>query len=177
MTRPARSQRQPSPPLDPAAPDALGEHAGVAFQRERLKGLIFEIGPLIERDWRENGVDHERVPLKLNWREYLGYDLLGILQIVTARDDGVLVGFVFNFLHPHIMHANTRWAIIDLYWLYPEYRGQGIGRAMMEANLRFLKSAKTTVVQGSSKVEHEHGLWTRLGFKPTDTAYRLLLED
>lgn len=176
MNQHARPPLKPSRPSVPAAPDRLGQHAGVTFQRERLAPILREIVPLIEADWRENGVDQGVVPLNLNLPVYLDYDLVGILQIITARDAGVMVGYVFAFVHPHIMHAGRGWCIIDLYWLYPEYRKQGIGNAMLDACETFLKAAKVQVVQASEKIGHAHGLFERRGYKATDTAYRKLLE-
>lgn len=167
----------PAPAETPAPPKAhLGEHAGVTFQRERLALILREVVPLIEADWRENGVDHATTPLNLNLGTYLDYDLTGVLQIVTARDGGVLVGYIFAFVHPHIMHAGRGWCILDLYWLYPEYRKQGIGRAMLEACFKFLREAKVEVVQASEKIGHAHGLFERMGGVATDTVYRFKLE-
>lgn len=199
MNQHARVRLKPSPPSARAAPEVsvvaspvpkahptpahptpacetLGAHAGVTFQRERLAPILREIVPLIEADWRENGVDHDLIPLSLNLPAYLDYDLVGVLQIITARDAGVLVGYCFSFVHPHIMHAGRGWCILDLYWLYPEYRKQGIGNAMLDACETFLKSAKVQVVQASEKIGHAHGLFERRGYKATDTAYRKLLE-
>lgn len=173
----ARRSLPPSPPSAPAAPDALGEHDGVVFQRERLAPILRELTPLIEADWRENGVDHERVPLRLNFGQYLDYDLLGVLQIVTAREDGCLVGFVFAFVHPHIDHKDTAYALVNWYWLSPLHRGRGIGEAMAQTLLDFLRTAKVLVVEVSEKVARAHGLWERLGFHTTDVVYRKLLED
>src|SRR6202043_1864183 len=153
-------------PSDPAAPDILGEHDEVTFQRERLGPIIREIMPLLEADWGENGVDRGRGPLRFDYNRYLDYDLTAILQIVTARDEGVLVGYVFAFVHPHIDHTGMGWAIITWYWLFPEYRGGGIGHAMVEAMLDFLREAKVTVVEASEKITAKHGLFGRLGFVP-----------
>lgn len=149
----------------------------MVFRRERLAPILREIMPLLEKDWRENGVDHDRLPLNFNYQQYLDYDLLGVLQIVTARDGDLLVGYVFAYVHPHIDHVGKGWAIITWYWLFPEYRHSGIGNAMMEAMLGFLREAKVSAVEASEKVARSHGLFTRLGFTATDVVYRKLLED
>ena len=149
----------------------------MTFQRERLAPILREITPLLEIDWNENGADQERVPLAINFQQDLDYDLAGILQIVTAREDALLVGYVFAYVHPHIDHAGRGWAMLTWYWLYPEYRGGGIGKAMVEAMLSFLKEAKVSVVEASEKIRARHGLFERLGFVATDTIYRKILED
>lgn len=130
----------------------------------------------MEKDWRENGIDHDTMPLRINFQQYLDYDLVGVLQVITARDGDLLVGYVFAFVHPHIDHVGLGWALINWYWLYPEYRGNGTGTGMMEALLRFLHDAKVTVVDASEKIAHKHGVFERLGFTPTDVVYRKHLE-
>ena|SRR5882724_1826181 len=176
MPREARQPRN-SPPSDPVAPDILGQHGGVTFQRERLAPIVRELMPLLQADWEENGVDRAKVPLNFDYNRYLDYDLTAILQIVTARDEGVLVGYVMAFVHPHIDHAGMGWAILTWYWLFPEYRHGGIGRGMLEGMLGFLREARVSVVEASEKVAAKHGLFERLGFSPVDTIYRKLLED
>lgn len=164
--------RKSSPPSAPAAPDALGEHDGVTFCKERLAPVLREILPLIRRDWEENGVDHESTPLVLDYDRYLNYDLVGILQLVTARANGALIGFVMAYVHPHIDHAETVWAQLTWYWVYPEYRGTGIGQGMVEAMLGYLARGGVKVVEASEKLRARHGLFEKLGFAPVDTVYR-----
>lgn len=134
-----------------------------------------ELLPLLKADHAENGV--RDVPLDINVAKYLDYDLLGVLQIITARDDGILVGYVMAFVHPHIDHGPLGWAIISWYWIYPEYRKQGVGGFLFECMLKFLREAKVRVVEASEKIAHKHGLFERLGFKPTDTIYRKVMKD
>lgn len=177
MRQPARTSLPNSPPSDHAAPDVLGEHGGVVFQRERLAPILRELLPLIDIDYQENGIADDRIPFKLNLEKYLDYDLLGILQIVTAREAGALVGYMMVFQHPHIDHDGCGWAIINWYWIYPEYRGEGVGRALAEVTIGFLRTAGVRVVEASEKIAHKHGLFERLGFAPTDTIFRKVLED
>lgn len=179
MSQPAR---KPLPSRKPSAlepPDVLGSHDGVVYRRERLAPILRELLHLVEADWRENGIDHEKVPLNLKLDTYLDYDTVGILQIVTARDstaDDILVGFVFAFVHPNIMHDGLGWCLLNLYYLFPEYRGRGVGSEMLKVMLAFLKEADVSVVEASEKIGHTHGAFERLGFKPTDMVLRKYLE-
>lgn len=176
-----RDQRQPPTrrPSAPAAPDQpLGDHDGVTFRRERLGPILREILPLLRKDWEENGIDRDRVPFSLDIDRYLSYDLVGVLQIVTARTTSrAMVGYVFAAVHPHIDHSGVGWALLTWYWLYPEYRGGGIGDAMIDAMERFLREARVSVVEATEKVTAKHGLFSRRGYTPTDTVWRKLLED
>jgi GNAT superfamily N-acetyltransferase len=175
MPRAARLPR-PTRPSVPAPPDILGEHDGVTFQRQRLAPILRELTPLLERDWRENGIDHDHVPLNLDLPRYLDMDLTGILQIVTARDDGLLVGYIMAYVHPHIDHAGMGWAMITWYWLYPEYRGGGVGDNMLKAMESFLRSADVAVVEATRKLNAPHGMFERNGYRDTDAVCRKILE-
>lgn len=160
---------------DPGKPEKLGEHDGVVFTRERLAPILRELVPLLKQDWVENGIDHERVPLDHNFNLYLDYDLMNVLWVVTARDEGIIVGFVFALVNPHIDHKTVGWAIITWYWLHVEYRRQGIGRALMKAMVELLRRGRVSVIEASEKVDRAHGTFEKLGFKRTDVVHRLIL--
>jgi GNAT superfamily N-acetyltransferase len=172
-----KKRHRPKPPSVRAPPDKLGEHDGVTFQRERLGPIARQILPLMRKDWEENGVDRDQVPFALNLEQYLNYDLVGILQIVTARDAGALVGYVFAYVHPHIDHSGMGWAMLTWYWLYPAYRGTGVGNGLLDAMEGFLRAAKVSVVEASEKVGAKHGLFERRDYKPIDTVFRKILGD
>jgi GNAT superfamily N-acetyltransferase len=174
-----RGARRPprKPPSVREPPDILGEHDGVTFQRERLAPILRQVLPLLRRDWEENGADREKVPFALNLDQYLNYDLLGILQIVTARDAGALVGYIFAYVHPHIDHSGMGWAMLTWYWLYPEYRGGGIGDAMLQSMEKFLRAARVSVVEATRKLDAQHKMFERNGYRDIDIVSRKLLED
>lgn len=139
--------------------------------------ILREILPLIRQDWLENGIDHDKVPLEPDLKRYLDLDLVGILQIVTARDDDLLVGYVFAYVHPHIDHCRIGWAMLTWYWLFPEYRRQGIGDAMINTMEQFLRAADVRVVEVSKKLHTTHKLFDRRGYRDVDVVKRKLLED
>jgi GNAT superfamily N-acetyltransferase len=165
------------PPSAPAPPDILGEHDGVTFQRERLAPNLRQLLPLLRKDWEENGIDRDKVPFALDLDRYLGYDLMGTLQIVTARDRGTLVGYIFAYVHTHIDHSGLGWAMLTWYWLYPEYRGGGIGDAMLQAMEKFLRAARVSVVEATRKIGAGHSMFERNGYRDVDIVSRKLLED
>lgn len=177
MQRALKSHRTASRQA-PAAPDILGAHDGVTFRRERLGPILREILPMLRKDWEENGIDRDRVLFSIDVDRYLQYDLVAVLQIVTARtESGAMIGYVFAMVHPHIDHSGMGWALLTWYWLYPEYRGGGIGQSMVEAMLAFLRTADVKVVEATEKISAQHGLFDRLGFRAVDTVWRRMLED
>lgn len=131
---------------------------------------------MLRKDWEENGIDRDQVPFALDLDRYLQYDLVGVLQIVTARTgSGAMVGYTFVMVHPHIDHAGLGWALLTWYWLYPEYRGGGVGDAMVDAVESFLRSAHVSVVEATEKIGAAHGLFGRRGYHATDTVHLKIL--
>jgi GNAT superfamily N-acetyltransferase len=149
----------------------------VTFQRERLAPNLRQLLPLLRKDWEENGIDRDTVPFALDLDRYLNYDLVGILQIVTARDKGALIGYIFALVHPHIDHSGMGWAMLTWYWLYPEYRGGGIGDAMLQSMEKFLRAARVSVVEATRKIGSDHNMFERNGFSDTDIVSRKHLGD
>jgi GNAT superfamily N-acetyltransferase len=151
----------------PPAPAALD----VKF--EKLAGCIRELLPLIRADWEENGVDLERCPLNLAYDRYLDLDLHGTLLVVTARDEGVIAGFMFCLVNEHIDHIGYLWGLITWYYVHHAYRKQGVGRQMLTFLEGFLKEHKVRVLEASEKVHKRHGLFK--GYRETDVVVRKVL--
>lgn len=177
MKRRAKRPRPTTPPKAPAQRELLGEHDGVTFQRERLAPVLRQLLPLLRKDWEENGIDREKVPLAFDLDRYLNYDLVGILHVVTARDRDTLIGYMLALVHPHIDHTGMGWAMITWYWLYPEYRGGGVGDAMLQAMEKFLVAARVSVVEATRKIDTDHRMFERNGYRDTDIVSRKLLGD
>lgn len=165
----ARPREAASPPTvdrppAPAAPD---------IKLEKLADTIRELLPLIRADWQENGVDHERLPLDLSYDRYLDSDLRGTLLVVTAREEGLIAGFIFCFVNEHIDHVGYLWGLITWYYVHPAYRKRGVGRSMLNFLEAFLKEHDVKVIEASEKITKRHGLFK--DYKDTDVVRRKLL--
>jgi GNAT superfamily N-acetyltransferase len=169
MNRHVQVQRQRPKPSAPA------KLKGFTFQWERFAAIAKELPPLFEKHWREIALNQDKVPLDPDWARYYDYDLLGILQVLTVRFDGGLVGYLFVFVHPHLHYASTLWAQTDLYWINPAYRGRGVSLfRLMEKRLRELK-VQAVYVNMKLHFEAERGtiakIFERLGYKPIETIW------
>lgn len=173
MNRPAR-ELHPLPKLSaPAKPE------GFTFQWERLPAIAKELPPLFIEHWREIALNQDKIPLDPDWQRYFDYDLIGVLQVLTVRFGGVLVGYLFVFVHPHLHYASTLWAQTDLFWIKPAYRGRGVGLfTRMEKRLREL-GVKVVHVNIKLHFEKNRGtlgkLFERLGYKACDMIYMKVL--
>ena len=123
-------------------------------------------------DWEENGVDHG-LGFTPDFERYLSLDFHGFLRVLCARDQGVIVGFIFCTVNEHIDHTGFLWALITWYYVHPAYRRQGVGRKMLDFLEARLKEGGVKVIEASEKIAKRHGLFK--GYKETDVVRRKLL--
>ena len=62
------------------------------YRNKRFADAIGEMEPILSKHHHEIALDHAAVPLEIAHDRYLSMCEAGALRIVTARDDGVMVG-------------------------------------------------------------------------------------
>lgn len=177
-------QTQPESPLPSPIPSDLEplEWGGYTFQWERLRAIAPELPPLFKEHWRELAVNKKTVPLAPDWDRYFAADLVGQLLIQTVRVKGVLVGYMFNFVGPHLHYSQTYWCAVDMYYLDPVYRTGWAGVKMFVYNERRLRAIGVKIISAVEKL-HFHNdnnrrvavLMKRLGYKRVEVAYQKTL--
>ena len=164
----------PRPPdRDPRADE------GLTLQWERLAHISRELLPLFRKHWKEIALNQDTVELAPDWDRYFDLELQGVLHILTARYSGLLQGYVFNLIGPHLHYATTRWCLTDMFWLDPRSRLGWFPVKMLLENLAGLKAREVRVHNINIKVHFQskrmHKLMTRLGYVPTDIVYQKVL--
>lgn len=147
----------------------------ITIQREHFTDIWREGLPLMAAHHEESG----ELPgaLDLNLPVFLSADQQGILILVTARDDGVLVGYstCWHGKHPHVKSART--AQGNTIYVHPDYRGQrGLGYKILKHMITELKASAPMIVKYGSKVKRDIGpILKRLGFQADEVSYTLTL--
>lgn len=154
----------------------------MTFQWEKFSAIARELPPLFKLHWNELALNKEEIPLEPDWGRYFQYETLGILYILTVRSDGVLVGYAFSLVGPHLHYASTLWGQTEMFWLQPAFR-RGL------TGVHMLREVEGGMRQLGVKVHHfpiklhflsERGtigrLFERLGYKPIETVYGKRLE-
>jgi hypothetical protein len=132
----------------------------ILFAVEHWEPLKDEIWPLWQQHYDEIAEDKASVPLDPDWAKYDHLAETGCLHIVTARKDGVLVGYAFNIVSTHLHYRTTLFAFSDLYWLKPDCRGGKTAFrffAFVEASL-----AERGVTKAVTNVKRAHDQTSRL---------------
>lgn len=136
---------------------------------------------MFKRHWREIALNQDKVPLEPNWDGYLKLDVGGILRVLTVRANGLLVGYHFVLVFPHLHYASTLSAQTDIFWLDPAYRTGWTGYKLLKLVRDTLKEngVKLHAINIKLHVEAERGtlavLFKRLGYKSIETVFSQFL--
>lgn len=124
----------------------------------------------------ELGLDHADVPVDMAWDVYAEHEAAGRLHFVSVRDNGVLIGYVSAIIAPMLHYKSTKHAIIDLYYLLPDYRKAKIGVQMLQFAERCYKELGVVKLISATKLHLNHEkLFLSLGMKPTEVTYTKIL--
>ena len=132
---------------------------------------------LFRQHWAEIALHKDAIPLDPHWDRYYDFDVADILNVLTVRANGVLVGYMFILVFPHLHYASTLFAVTDIFWLDPLYRRGMAGYRMLKEVEKRLQEAGVKVIYANAKLhfEAERGtigkLFERLGYSPTETLY------
>ena len=96
--------------------------------------------------WEEVANNKDKIPLDVHFEAYELMAQTGELHIVTARHKGVLVGYHWSIIRPHLHYYSTLHAFTDICFLLPEYRTGMNGVLLMKA------FEDTTKVKGVKKL-------------------------
>lgn len=152
------------------------------FAWERFPAIARELPSLFETHWREIALNKKSVKLDPNYELFCKYDIAGVLQLLTLRVQGKLVGYAFCMIGEHLHYASTVWCHIDMFYVEREYRRGWIGvRMFREIELRAkYKGAK--VLCGVEKLHFKNKrnkpvgkLFRYLGYRPIERVYSKLI--
>ena len=165
--------------MSPPAPE-LSAPARLEFRWERFNEIAHELPPLFTQHWRELALNRDHIPLAPDWDRYYALDVQGSLRILTARDSGRLVGYVFLLVGPHLHYATTLWAHVDMFWLDPLYRQGWTGVRFLSTLVRDARAMNAKNLTITVKLHFMGGrvakLLQRLGLRPIETVLAMRLD-
>jgi len=142
---------------------------------EPFAKIVRELPSLFERHWQELALNKDTIPLEPNWDRYFELAATGALHVMTARSDGVLVGYIFNIVGPHLHYRSTPHAQIEMFWLDPAYRGGTFALRWLKANEAEMKKLGAKRIIVAVKNHYLAGrvgnIFRRLGYLPIETVY------
>jgi hypothetical protein len=96
-----------------------------------------------------------------------------MLAIVTARQEGRLVGYVAAIINTHLHYASTKFGTLDVFWLAPDVRKSVNGVGLFTAIEEELKRRGVVKMIGQTKLgPHDVGLiFEFLGWTETERLF------
>jgi GNAT superfamily N-acetyltransferase len=142
--------------------------AAPSFQVEHFYGIARELPPLFE----QHGLEHGEKP-DPDWDAFFDLGLQGVLRILTVRDGGLLVGYIFNLVRGHLHAKRTLHCFIDGFYLSPAYRGGMLAMKMFRRNDELCKEwGVQRAYVGADMGSRQEVIFKRLGYKPFEMFYR-----
>lgn len=141
--------------------------------------------PLLQQQDTEMMPDIEAVPFDPDWDRYFEYERLGLHHLLTARADGVLVGYVNCLVIHSLLCRSVVHGYAEHFWLAPEWRGGGTGRVLLEEAERGMveRGAKVCRFDTNDLFDpDEHGrsrvglILRRMGYRPIVTVWQKVIE-
>ncbi len=108
-----------------------------------------------------------------DWPQLLRLEAAGILRILTVRDRGLLVGFAFSLVGPHLMYRHATHGITNAVWLDPAYRAGWFPLKFLRANMEMLRKAgcKRVCIAHDAATPRLAKVYERLGYKLDELCY------
>ena len=149
----------------------------VVMAEERLAMCWDEAQPLLVKHWREIAT-HQDIPLSINRAFYERAEADGKLCILTARREGVLVGYAVFFIGPNQHYSTSLQALQDIFYVDPSVRGAMIGARLIHEADRILREKGVQVVFHHVKTRHPilGALLARKGYTAVETIFSKRLD-
>lgn len=148
----------------------------ITYQVERWNDVVCELYPFAELHWNEIALDHNTVPLCMDWARYYKMDNDNSLHTVTVRDNGIVIGYHVSVISGHLHYSSTLHAMVDLYYILPAYRKGRIGIKLFKYTEDSLKAIGVHKIITGTKVHKDNSkLFEYLGYKNTEIIFTKLI--
>ena len=144
----------------------------IEYKEETFDQVIDEIKPLLEDHWEEIALHKDTIKLNPDYGRYEAMFKSGSMKIVTARDDGKLVGYCIMLLYHHIHYKDQFMAMDDIFFIAKDYRKGLTGVKLFIKTEEIMKQYGVTKLSMNVKVHQDVGaIFERLGYKETERMF------
>lgn len=144
----------------------------IQFQVEKFIACIAELQPMLEAQWEEVESNKDELPLDPDYAQYSTLCDADMLQIVTAREEGELIGYLIVFIVPHLHHMSTKWASSDIFYIKPDHRNTFVASKLITMTEQKLKHKDVVVFSLNMKAHTPYDkLAEDLGFNKFELTY------
>jgi GNAT superfamily N-acetyltransferase len=143
----------------------------VKFQLESVDKWAQDSPRLARAHWEELGLDLD-LPLAPNIAKMKQMEDLGMWKVVSARENGLLVGYLLAVVSPHLHYCTSApMFMVDAYYIAPSYR-RGTGTKLIRAAEECARTLGAIKIYITCKVHRDHSkLFHALGYRLSDYAF------
>ena len=148
----------------------------ITYQTESWDQYWRDAEPLWEQHWQEIALDKDSIKLDPDKEAYAKLYDMGKLLLVTAREEGVLVGYHASFIMTHLHYKSTLTGHGDVFWLHPDHRKGSAGLKLFHKVEAEMRSRGVKKMSMSHKLHLDLGaLFRYLGYTHIENTYAKML--
>ena len=131
---------------------------------------------LIERHYDEIAQFKTVQKLDPDWETYNNLERAGRLWVLSARADGVLIGYIVMVVFRNLHYKNLLMATEDIHFIAPEYRKGLTGYRLLARMKKEMQAKGVGMIITRTKASQSHAaLFERLGGHLQDLVYAIVL--
>lgn len=144
------------------------------YRVESFSDVWPDVQDLIKEHWEEIALDKDVIKLDPDYHSYLRMEETGQLHIVTARDEGKLVGYYCAIIRPHLHYADSITAYTDLFFISKPYRKGLVGYKLIKWATNLMPDDVQKVYIQTKLGDRDIGvILERIGYLPVERVYAL----
>ena len=148
----------------------------ITYQVEKLETCLEEMKPLLEKHWEEVAWYKDEIDFNPDYDKYYQVEAIGMLHVVTVREDGELIGYNINFINAHLHYSDHKYAVNDIIFLKPEHRHASAAIDLISFTEKELKKLGVSVMTMHMKLAHPFkSLMEHVDFAPQEYVYSKLI--
>lgn len=150
----------------------------VTYQVEDWFECWEEMSVLWDAHWQEVALDREKIRLAPDFASYERFAQDGSLHVVTAREDGKIIGYHISIVKPHLHYKDSLSAFTDVYFIHPDHRKGMVGVKLFKETEKSLKARGVQKMFTGTKLSLDMGrIFERLGWRETERLYTKYIGD
>jgi len=141
----------------------------VSYGVDSFAAAIPELKVIIPDHYSELALDHKEIPLDPDWDRYVKTEQSGSLHFFTMRLGNTLIGYIISLIGGHLHYKSTYHAVVDIYYVMPQYRRGGLGReffTLWEKSLQDIGVKK--IITGTKNHSSHIEFFQHLGYRQSD---------
>ena len=147
------------------------------YQRESFEEAYKDAAPLLIKHWAEISSNLD-IALDVNVEAYVLSEANNLLRIYTARDEGVMLGYVALFIHRGLHYQQSVQATQDVFYVDPDHRGKMLGIRLIRFMEDQLRKEGVQIIHQHVKLKHPAlgRLLERSGYTAVEKIYQRRLD-